>query len=203
MELENLTDDDLAERRAELKKVVLPDLNKKKQEATAALDDINQEFFRRFSERNSNGTRAAGYVISMTLDDKYPELVDRESFFDYLIKTAKTHLMQKRLSIGAIREELDLLTDEKERWLEKLEETEWSADVCKECLEHIAERQISEMTSSQEEADKIRRETAQKLAVLETVGTWKDSTKMALDDFYQIPGVILRDEMKLSQKRTA
>jgi len=201
MSLENLTDDDLAERRAELKKVVLPDLNKAKQEATAELDDINQEFFRRFAERNSSGTKAAGYSISMILDDKYPELVDRESFFDYLIKTGKTHLMQKRLSLNAIREETDLLEEEKERWLERLEESGWDAAVCKECLEHITERQVSEMANSQEEVDRLRNEAAQRITVLETVGSWEDSTKMALEDFYQIPGVILRDEMRLSQKK--
>lgn len=200
VDLTEVSDDWLAERRDILRK--RKSRVRRIDEAVAAdMDAVEQEFYRRFAERNSKGTRTNKFMMSLVIDDHYPEITDKTEFDNYVLSTKKLHLMQKRLSMTAMREELDLLLEEKKDWLERLEEGGWSKDLCTKCLEHITYRQIDETCDTPEEEATLEDQLASKLAVLEAVGNWKDATKLALEDYYRIPGVNLVQKMKLSQKK--
>jgi hypothetical protein len=200
VDLTETSDDWLAERRDMLRK--RKSRVRRIDEAIAAdLDAVDQEFYRRFSERNSKGTRTNKFMMSLVIDDHYPEITDKTEFDNYLLKTKKLHLMQKRLSMTSVREEQDLLRKDKQDWLERLEEDGWSKELCTKCLEHITYCQIDETCDTEEEAAVLEEQLASKLAVLEAIGNWRDATKLALEDYYRIPGVNLVQKMKLSQKK--
>lgn len=199
MELKEQTDDWLADRRKELQSNI-SQLRRETEALNADLDEVEIEFNRRFAERNSTGTQTDKWILTQRVDDHYPEMQDRDEFYSYLLATRKTHLMQKRLSVTAIREELDLLLQEKQRWLEELEENNWNAETCTQCLEHITARRIDEQ-ATHEEIPVLESEHKHRLDVLRAVGNWKDTTTNVLNDFYRIPGVVLREKITLSQRR--
>jgi hypothetical protein len=200
MDLQEVTDDWLADRRKRLHHIVSV-LNKKAKTVGAEIDDLELEFNRRFAERNSTGTQTDKWFITQQIDDHYPEMQDRDEFYSYMIATRKTHLMQKRLSVTAIREELDLLIQEKQHWLDELEENNWDAKTCTRCLTHILERRIDEQAHTNDEVSILQQEHDHRLSVLRAVGNWKTVTTNVLNDFYRIPGVVLREKITLSQRK--
>jgi hypothetical protein len=200
MELQDRTDDWLADRRKELL-TSISRLNKEAKELAAEVDLIEIEFNQRFTDRNSTGTQTDKWSITQVVDDYYPEIQDRDDFDAYLIATRKLHLMQKRLSVTSIREELDLLLQEKQHWLEELNYNNWNEETCTKCLEHILDRRINEQVTTDEELTLLQKEHEHRLTVLRAIGTWEAVTMNILDDFYRIPGVTIREKTKISQRK--
>lgn len=200
MELGEQTDDWLADRRKELQ-ANISQLKRETEALSAEVDEIEMEFNRRFAERNSTGTQTDKWFIMQRIDDHYPEMQDRDEFDAYMIATRKTYLMQKRLAVTAIREELDLLLQEKQHWLDELEENKWDPKTCTRCLEHIVERKINEQAITDNEIDVLQQQHDHRLSVLRAVGNWKAVTTNVLNDFYRIPGVVLREKITLSQRK--
>lgn len=188
--LDERTDDWLAERRADIR-LAITALTKQQEALAAERDEIEQEFFRRFTERNTSGTRTAKYTISARQDDHYPEVQDRMEFEKYVLETGKLHLLQKRLSLTAIREELDALKEPREAYINILEEANWNIDTCRYVLVSLAEESGE---------DPINEEVIEnKLAVFTAMNRVKESMIDALDQHYAIPGVGISTKLTLNQ----
>jgi hypothetical protein len=109
--LQERNDDWLGEKRNDIK-LQLSSLKKQEDALRELRDDIDEELMRRFDERGTSGTRTSRFTISVREDDSYPEIEDRTLFEDYVISTKKIHLLQKRLSLSAIQEELAAMQEE-------------------------------------------------------------------------------------------
>lgn len=105
------TDDWLAERRNEIK-LVLAEAKKQEEALRLERELIDQEFIDRFEKRGTKGTQAARFTVFMKEDANYPEIINRSDFEEYVLNTRKLHLLQKRLSLSAIQEELAALQEE-------------------------------------------------------------------------------------------
>jgi hypothetical protein len=194
------TDDWLADRRKELQ----ADASRLKREGEAIkaeIDEIELEFNRRFAERNSTGTQTNRWTLSQQIDDHYAVIENREDYDRYRLASQKLYLSESRLARKSIREELDLLETEKQHWLEELEENGWDVETCTKCLEHITNRKMDEHALTPEEAAVMQQEHEHRLNVLRAVGNWRDATTNALNDFYRIPGVVMREKITLSQRK--
>lgn len=187
IELTERDDDWLAERRYEIKtELVLA--NSKVDELKNERDDIDEELKRRFTERKTSGTRTDRFTISMGQDDNYPITVDRNEFEEYVLKTGNIHLLQKRLSMTAVREELDALNAEKQAHLDKLEEAKWADNACVDVLYDLAEADESDYNV----LDK-------KILILRATGKLQEATKNALEEHYSIPGIGMETKLTISQ----
>jgi hypothetical protein len=119
--LDERTDNWLAERRDQIKQAVSA-LKRQDEAFKAERDAIDEELVARFDERGTSGTRASRFTISMKIDDNYPICSDRTTFEEYLLTTKKLHLLQKRLSLSAVQEELAILNEERKAYLMRIEE---------------------------------------------------------------------------------
>jgi hypothetical protein len=72
----------------------------------AEKDTIDNEFRRRFEERGATATKTEKWTTFLKIDDAYPELYDRQAFEEYVIRTRDLHLLQTRISVSAVQEEL-------------------------------------------------------------------------------------------------
>lgn len=99
------TDDWLADERYRLGRII-SQLARKDEIVRACRDSINQEFQRRFDERGSTATKTNDFTISARIDDKYPEIEDRNAFESYILSTGAIYLLQSRLSMSAVQEEI-------------------------------------------------------------------------------------------------
>lgn len=103
--LKDLTDDELAESRYLIGQE-LSALKRQDEMLRSERETIEKEFERRFTERGSTATKTSKYTVSLRVDDKYPDLYDQEAFEAYLLSTQRLYLLQKRLSMAAVQEEL-------------------------------------------------------------------------------------------------
>jgi hypothetical protein len=103
--LVEMTDEDLAQRRYDIGKEI-SELKRQDEALRAARDAVEQEFYRRFEERGSTATKTTTFTVSARVDDKYPDLVDREAFEAYVLSSGNLFLLQSRLSMSAVQEEL-------------------------------------------------------------------------------------------------
>jgi hypothetical protein len=119
--LKDQTDDQLAERRAELRTETSL-LKRKGEQIAAERDDIDAEFKRRFQERNITGTRCQLYTISLRKVDNYPQIVDRNMLEEFILASGKLYLLQNRVAQKHIQEELAVMKDEVEAFKQRLDE---------------------------------------------------------------------------------
>lgn len=190
--LSERTDDWLADRRAAIRKE-LAELSNQQKSLTAERGEIEQEFFDRFTERDASGTRTSRYTLSAKQDDHYPEIQDRTEFESYMLRTRKLHLLQKRLALNAIREELDMMREERETYETELEEANWDIDTCRYVLMSIAEDNLTDT----EEINEARIE--QKLQVFQATNSLKSGICDALNRHYDIPGIGITTKLTLNQ----
>lgn len=198
--LEERTDDWLADKRKDIEKEIST-LKRQGEELTAQKKDIEDEFFRRFTERNSQGTTTSDWSLTVKVDDAYPTISERNEFEEYMLKTGKIHLLQKRLSIKAIREELDLMTSEKATWIEELDENDWDDQSCIRALTWMSEDELYTLGASEEERKDAEAQLATKLAVLQTTNQLKQATEAALEQHYKVPGIDLEQKLTLYQRK--
>ena len=189
IELAERTDDWLAERRAAIR-LEITKLTKQQEALAAEREEIEQEFFNRFTERNTSGTRTSNYTISAKQDDHYPEVEDRTEFEQYLLKTGKIHLLQKRLSLTSIREELDIMKEQKEAYLNDLEAASWDIETCRYVLVSLADSYDEPINEQVIE---------NKLATLQATNTVKEGMKDTLNQHYSIPGIGISTKLTLNQ----
>jgi hypothetical protein len=175
------SDDWLADRRVELKK--LSSAYKKQAEAVEEeVSEIEEEWRRRFTERGSSGTTTSKYTVTISQDDHYPEITDREDLDGYILSTKKLHLLQKRLSLTAAREELDAMQNEKEAWIEKLDEQGWTPDVCANCFSELGLNDVG-------------------LKIFFNQGRLEEFVRNQLDAHFSIPGLGITTKLTLHQSK--
>jgi hypothetical protein len=198
--LEDRTDDWLADKRKEIEKSISI-LKREQEQLTAEKKDIEDEFFRRFSERNSQGTTTANWALSAKIDDAYPTVGDREVFEEYMLKTGKLHLLQKRLAVTAIREELDLMAAEKAHWLEELEENQWDTETCERALRWMHEEEQDQYNMSEEERITSDAAFDNKMLVVKQLGQLSQVAKETIENHYKVPGIDLEQKLTLYQRK--
>ena len=175
------SDDWLADRRDELKKLS-SSYTKQAKAVDEEIAEIEEEWRRRFTERGSSGTTTSKFTITISQDDHYPEITDREDLDDYILSTRKLHLLQKRLSLTAAREELDAMENEKVAWIEKLEDNGWSSEACAECFSEL-------------ELDDVG------LKIFLNQGRLEEFVRNQLDSHFSIPGLGITTKLTLHQKK--
>lgn len=181
--LEDRNDEWLADRRAEIRSEIA-ELARKEEVLKAERDSIDQEFMDRFAARGTSGTRTSRFTISIRTDDNYPEVEDREEFEKYLLETGKLYLLQKRLSLSSVKEELAAMEQEKAAILEELEEQAWSDDACIKTLKNL-----------NEDNDLIDR----KIMALKLVDKLVEVTKNDIEEHFSIPGVNIVSKLVVNQ----
>lgn len=169
------TDDWLAERRAELK-IEIAKIKEQDDALKAEREAIDEEFTRRFLERGSSSTRTSHYTISLREDFNYPKVDDLTDFEDYVLRTKKLHLLQKRISSNAVKEELAIRIQEKEAFTKLLNENNWDDETCREVY--------CDMHQDENEEDVLSR-----VAFLSMVQQLKDTVKEELADYANLPGI--------------
>jgi len=103
--LKKKDDEWLADRRKEID-AALSELRRKEEVLRAEKDTIEAEFFRRFNERKSHSTTTDRWTVVRIIDDKYPIIEDRQAFEAYVLEQRAMHLLQKRLLLGAVQDEV-------------------------------------------------------------------------------------------------
>lgn len=179
VDLEERGDNWLVDRRYEIKEA-LAEVNKQEEILKEERNEIDNELLRRFAERGTTGTKTDRFTVSVREDDNYPEVEDRTVFEEYVLDTGKLHLLQKRVALKALREELQVLEEEYATYLEELEENEWHDDACVHVL-------------SQLDVPTTKIETMQQLGKLEEL------TKNELEEYYTIPGVNIVTKLTINQ----
>jgi hypothetical protein len=189
---EEQTDDWLAERRNEIR-LEISELARKEEALKAERDEIDQIFIERFRERQTSGTRAGRFTVSMRMDDNYPEVTDRTVFEEYVLKSGKLHLLQKRLSLSSVKEELAAFVQEHAAAVKALEEANFSKEACAKVLQDIQDESWTE-----EQRESL---AENKLNVLLTTGRLKEAVLSELDEYYKIPGVNVVSKLTINQVR--
>jgi hypothetical protein len=146
------------------------------------VSEIEEEWRRRFTERGSSGTTTSKYTVTISQDDHYPEITDREGLDDYILSTKKLHLLQKRLSLTAAREELDAMENEKVAWLEKLDEQGWTQDACANCFSELGLNNTG-------------------LKIFFNQGRLEEFVRNQLDSHFSIPGLGITTKLTLHQSK--
>lgn len=172
------SDDWLASQRNEIR-IKLSELSRQDEALRAQREEIDQEFMRRFDERGTSGTRTSNYVITMREDASYPEITDRSEFEDYILQTHKIHLLQKRLSLSAIQEELAPLEEEHETYLNRLNNALDPNETAKEIYFELFGSEDNELLQN-------------KIAILEELGQLVEALQIDLKEYFSIPGISLR-----------
>jgi len=103
VDLKELSDEELADRRDGIKRGSLPDLTKKEKKLKAELANVDDEWKRRLKDRGSNGSKTLRFTTFLTIDDKYPVLVDREAFELHVLRNKALYLLQSRLSLSDVQ----------------------------------------------------------------------------------------------------
>lgn len=168
--IEERNDDWLAEQRNKIK-LELAELKKQDDELREFRDQIDQEFMRRFEERGTSGTRTSKFTISVREDDSYPEIQDRTEFEDYILRTKNIHLLQKRLSLSAIQEELAAKKEEYASYKEQLDNA-----IDKEGMAETIYKELFQCPDN-------------KLEVLKMTKQIVPTLEQELKDFFSIPGI--------------
>lgn len=173
--LNETTDDWLAERRAELK-VEIAQLKEQDDKLKEEREAIDEEFARRFAERGSSSTRTSHYTISLREDFNYPKVGDLTDFEEYVLRTKKLHLLQKRISSNAVKEELAIRLQEKEAFIKLLNDNDWDNETCK--------RVYCNMHEDENEEYVLNRAT-----ILDLTGHFKNTVKEELENYANLPGI--------------
>ena len=178
IKLEDQTDDWLAERRDEIK-VELAKIKVQEDNFRVEREEIDEEFKRRFKERGASSTKTSKFTTSIKTDFHYPKLVSQTDFEEYVLDTKKLHLLQKRISPAAVKEELSILAQEKAALLQQLEEENWSEDFCRElCFMEFDINYPKGLPGIQ------------------------DLVKNKIEEHYSIPGVEIVEKEVINQVRT-
>jgi hypothetical protein len=177
--IEERTDDWLAERRDQIK-VELAKIKVQEDNYRLEREEIDEEFKRRFKERGSSSTKTSKFTTSIKTDFHYPKLVDQTEFEEYVLDTKKLHLLQKRISPAAVKEELAILAQEKAALLKELEEEEWAEELCREICIQEFDFQYPEGTPG-----------------------IQDFLKNKIEEYYSIPGVEIVEKEVINQVRTS
>ena len=186
--LQERSDDWLAARRGDIRKE-LSILSKQEDELKEERELIDVEFKRRFDERGTSGTRTSLYTITMKEEDNYPEVYDRTEFENYILETQKIHLLQKRLSMGAIQEELAVLKEDYLSYLTRLEESS--------CPKEEAVLIYKELFGDVVHAEQLEN----KINILKKTDTLVDTLKQELQDYANIPGIKLVKKLTINAKK--
>lgn len=195
--LKERSDDWLAERRGELRKE-LSEVSDREKAFRQERNDIDQEFMDRFTARETSGTRTDRYTISCKQDDAYPEVEDRTDFENFVLETGKIHLLQKRLSLAAIKEELSEMERTRESLLEILDEEKWSEESCVDVLTTLFNETLDTVSDTSQH-DGLKNGFDSKLSLIKKLGTLQDFTKDEIDSQYIIPGISLVTRMTINQ----
>ena len=176
LKLSDRTDDWLAIRRAQIK----PELARLKDQQdvlSEERDNINEDFKRRFAERGSSSTRAGGYTISLSEDFNYPQIEDQTELEEFVLRTKKLHLLQKRISSNAVKEELAIREQEKEGFIKLLEEENWDNQVCVQVYYdmHLEEQEEGAL--------------ANRIIFLNQIGKLEEVVKEELENYANLPGI--------------
>lgn len=189
-----LTDRDdeyLAQRRADIKKEIAA-LEMESEALRAERDTLDQEFMARFEERKSSGTRTTNFTISKRVDFNYPQISDQTDFEQYVLKSKKLYLYQKRLSSNSVREELAIFAAERKEFLDFLEENGYDNEACisvlRELYEHNDEKPPLQAFEN-------------KLLALTFADKLKEAVLQELDSFYSIPGINVIQKITITQVR--
>lgn len=189
---EEQTDDWLAERRNEIK-IEISELARKEEALKAERDEIDQIFVERFRERQTSGTRAGRFTISMRSDDNYPEVTDRTVFEEYVLKSGKLHLLQKRLSLSSVKEELAAFSQEHLAAVKYLEEANFSKEACIKVLMELQDEDLTE--------DQRKDLIGNKLEIWLLANRLKEAVLAELSEYYTIPGVNVVSKLTINQVR--
>lgn len=173
--LQERNDDWLGEKRNDIK-LELAKLKKQEDALRELRDEIDDELMRRFEERGTSGTRTARFTISVREDDSYPEIEDRTLFEDYVISTKKIHLLQKRLSLSAIQEELAAMQEEYNNYKDML--------VKSSNKEATAEKIYYELFGSDD-----NELLGNKINILKQLGKLVSTLEEELKDHFSVPGI--------------
>lgn len=171
-------DDWLAERRAQLK-VEASKVKEQDEKIKEEREAIDEEFMRRFTERGSSSTRAGGYTISLREDFNYPQVEDQTELEEFVLRTKKLHLLQKRISSNAIKEELAIREQEKQGFLKYLEENNWDEKSCSRVYWDLR----TEEEKDQDTASVNRH------VILLRLGKLQDTVKEELENYANLPGI--------------
>lgn len=196
--LKKRTDDWLADRRKEIENDISK-LKRQEEAFKADKEEIETELMRRFDERGSEGTTTERYTISLKLDDKYPEVMDRDAFEDFVLQNEKLYLLQKRIALRSIREELNLLDQDKQDFLDELEDSNWSESACIKVLNELDQQTIAEADEANKEAVKTALQNRTKIFRMQ--GKLKEATKEALQDRFSIPGIRIVTKKTITQQK--
>lgn len=186
IDLSERTDDWLAERRNKIKED-LSVLKRQDEELRDERERIDQEFFRRFAERGTKGTRASRFTISIKEDASYPEITDRTEFEAYVLNTKKLHLLQKRLSLGAIQEELAALQEEHNFYKERLENSSNKIQT--------AEEIYMELFAKHGDEEGLLRN---KINILKATGTLVSMLEQELKEYFSVNGVSVKTKQTIN-----
>lgn len=173
--LQDRNDDWLGEKRNDIK-LQLSVLKKQEDALRELRDEIDEELMRRFNERGTSGTRTSRFTISVREDDSYPEIEDRTLFEDYVISTKKIHLLQKRLSLSAIQEELAAMQEEYTTYKDKL-----SKSINKDAT---AESIYKELFGSDD-----NELLENKISILKQLDKLVPTLEEELKDYFSVPGI--------------
>lgn len=174
-DLTEQTDDWLAERRAELK-VEIAQLKEQDDKLKEEREAIDEEFTRRFLERGSSSTRTSHYTISLREDFNYPKIEDQTEVEEFILRTKKLHLLQKRISSNAIKEELAIREQEKNAFIKLLDENNWNDETCKQIY--------CDMHQDEEEEYVLNR-----AFILSHTSQLKNTVEEELANYANIPGI--------------
>ena len=199
IELEERPDDWIAIRRNQIKNE-LSALKKKDELLRDERQRIDDELYNRFSKRGTTGTKTNEFTLSLVSDDAYPEIGDRSGFEQYILETGKLHLLQKRVSLTALREELNILDEEKEAIIKRLEETNWKEEECINTLVSLF------MDENFVDGDEFRNaglvnEYRKKLENLKVLGLLKEYTKNELEETFKLPGINMVTKITINQRK--
>jgi hypothetical protein len=184
VDIKERTDNWLAERRNELK-VELSDLKKQDDDLRAQRDEIDQEFMCRFETRGTRGTRTARFTISLKEDASYPEIVDRTEFEDYVLSTKKLHLLQKRLSLSAIQEELSVLHEQYEEYKSRLDNSINKETTAEDIYFELFGSEDSELLKN-------------KISILRATSSLISTLEQDLKGHFSVPGVDIRTKQTIN-----
>lgn len=185
IKLEERTDSWLADRRDEIAKEVSA-LKRQDEALKSERDDIDQELRRRFDERGTTGTQTSRFTLILREDDNYPEVYDRTEFEDYVLRTKKIHLLQKRLSMSSVQEELMALRDE-----------------CQALKDELNASQNKEETAAAlyEQLHKEDEHVSTKIDVLRKSGMLVAALEEELESYFSIPGVQIVTKYSINSKK--
>ena len=180
-------DDVLADRRYEIRGEI-SQLKRLDEALKAERNSIDQEFTRRFKERGSTGARTANSTITLNVEDHYPEVYDRQEFETYVLHTGKLHLIQKRVAMGSLQEEIMVLEEEVTIWRTRYKEAKTDVE-----QQEVARKIMQELLEIP--SDSID----EKLTILVLTKQLDQYIENALKEHASIPGINLVQKETINQ----